>query len=156
MSSSTVGHENDGYTHSKDTSLSFASRQKRRQITEKSVVSQRLLSELQALIAFACYNSPYIFRSGESLKDVIIMEKMYQYCFGDPNQPDLVPFVDHFLSGVSKFQGVFENKIVENSDLPEFGQQVLSIYPTFHHEGSQGLIYIDKGCIHCSVLEQRP
>jgi hypothetical protein len=60
VSSSTAGHENDGNTRRNVTSFLFASRQKRRQITEESFVSQSLMSELQALIAFACYNSPYI------------------------------------------------------------------------------------------------
>jgi hypothetical protein len=67
LSLSTADHENDGNANSNVTSLSFVSRQKRRQIAEKACSqSKALVGASKALIAFACYNSQ---QSGEFVKD---------------------------------------------------------------------------------------
>jgi hypothetical protein len=56
---------------------------------------------------------------------------------------------------VSNFQRLFEIRIIDNPDLPEYGNKMLSTYPILHHEDPQALIYIGKGCIKRSLFEQR-
>jgi hypothetical protein len=47
------------------------------------------------------------------MRDIAIMKKMQRNCFGHPNHPKLAPFVDQYLSDVSKLQGGFVIGIVE-------------------------------------------
>jgi hypothetical protein len=59
----------------------------------------------------------------------MIMEKMYKYCIGDPNQPNPVLVVGLFAWYIH-VPGSFEGRCVENSDLPEYRQIMLVFYPT--------------------------
>jgi hypothetical protein len=60
-----------------------ASRKKRSAGTN---VNQKLLTEFQALIAFACYDSPLIIHGG-SMRESTMETIMEKHCFGDPPGP---------------------------------------------------------------------
>ena len=66
------------------------------------------LKELQALIAFACYDSPSLFRRGASLSKAAIENVMSSIFCGDEKNgtdPDLITYVDQFMLGLNKFKG---------------------------------------------------
>jgi hypothetical protein len=70
-----------------------------------------------------------------------------------PNYLSLLHFVDIF-SDILNFQALFETKIIDNPDLPAWGNEVFSTYPALHNEDPQTLIYIGKECIYRSLFEQ--
>ena len=61
-----------------------------------------LLKELQALIAFACYNLPTLIKRGASLSEGAIEDVMTSIFYGDNKNgadPNLITYVDQFCSG---------------------------------------------------------
>ncbi len=64
-----------------------------------------LLKELQALIAFACYDLPSVIKRGASLADGAIKDVM-TYIFYGVTDPDLITYVDQFKLGLRKFKGL--------------------------------------------------
>ena len=67
-----------------------------------------LLKELQALIAFACYNSPAPISQGASLSEGIIEDVMSSIFYGGDKygaDPNLITDVDQFMLGLNKFKG---------------------------------------------------
>ena len=71
-------------------------------------VSKKLLMEFQALIAFACNNSPSIAGGGIAMTESTMEKLIMKLCFGDNDDNNgVVCFVDQFLLGVNKFKGIF-------------------------------------------------
>ena len=68
-------------------------------------VSQKLLSEFQALISLASYDSPSIHQGGSSMKESVIEAKMHRLCFGDETcDIDFLSYTDQFLLGLNTFE----------------------------------------------------
>jgi hypothetical protein len=49
-------------------------------------VSKKLLMEFQALIAYACYDSPSISGAGVSMTESMMEKLMMKLCFGEDNE----------------------------------------------------------------------
>ena len=71
-------------------------------------VNRKLLTEFQALIAYACYDSPSISLGGESMKEATLEKIMSSLCFGndDTANADIVCYVDQFLLGLNWFDSI--------------------------------------------------
>ena len=70
-------------------------------------VSKKLLMEFQALIAFACYDSPLIAGGSVAMTEPIMEKLMMKLCFGDNNDHNIVSYADQFLLGLNKFKGLY-------------------------------------------------
>ena len=58
-------------------------------------MSKKLLMEFQALIAFACYNSPSIAGGGITMTESTMEKLIMKLCFGgEDDNNDVVCFVD--------------------------------------------------------------
>ena len=64
--------------------------------------------ELQALIAFAAYDSPSLAGGGNSFTEAAIEKLMSTLCFGDSDGSDResVSYTGQFLVGVNRVQGL--------------------------------------------------
>ena len=93
-------------------------------------VTKKLLVEIQALIAFACYDSPAIVTGGESMTEgaqTDIIKVMY---FGG-GDPEIISYVDQFIHGLNRLTGLFTS-----SEPDESGKIVLTMPQKLHrHAG---------------------
>jgi hypothetical protein len=121
-------------------------------------VSKKLLMEFQALIAFACYNSPLIAGGGFAMTESTIEKLIMKLCFGNKDDNnDVVCFVDQFLLGVNKFKGIFGGAAggspvqgaVETSP-----DAVLSVLQFLHRQGNMN-ISVGEGSIEKRLLIQK-
>jgi hypothetical protein len=83
------------------------SRKKSRTTGSGTNVSKKLLMELQSVIAFACYDSPSITGAGVSMTEAAMKQLMTKLCFGNDNDEETICYVDQFLYGLNRFQGLF-------------------------------------------------
>jgi len=147
-------------------------------------VNRRLLTEFQALIAFASYDSPSISQGGESMTEASIEKTMSRLCFGDEqddndeltdkqdnanNGTDLVCYVDQFLLGLNKFKGLYTVDTVlslqqhgsggsgsdNGGDTTTRHQQVLTMLPILHRQGSNVSIIVGEGSIEKAFLSRK-
>jgi hypothetical protein len=122
-------------------------------------VSKRLLMEFQALIAFACYDSPSIAGGGVAMTEPTMEKLIMKLCFGDENDNnDVVCFVDQFLLGVNKFKGLYgggagsPGQGAVDTGLSSDG--VLSVPQSLHRQGSIH-IFVGEGSIERRLLIQK-
>jgi hypothetical protein len=93
-------------------------------------VNKKLLVEIQALIAFACYDSPAIATGGDSMTEGAQTELIKEMYFGG-GDPENISFVDQFIHGLNRFTGLFTS-----SEPDESGQIVLTMPHKLHrHAG---------------------
>ena len=144
-------------------------------------VNRRLLTEFQALIAFASYDSPSISQGGESMTEASIEKIMSRLCFGDEddnettdqqknthNETDLVCYVDQFLLGLNKFKGLYTVDIVQQQQQGTSGGTtasgnanggdatlVMTMLPILHRQGSNVSIVVGEGSIEKSFLSRK-
>jgi hypothetical protein len=81
-------------------------------------MSGALLKELQALIAFACYDSPSLIRRGASLPDTAIENVMASIYYGNAKNgadPDLISYDDQLMLGLNKFKGLLYTVIADRT-----------------------------------------
>jgi hypothetical protein len=113
--------------------------------------------ELQALITFgACYNSPSITGAWWSMIEATMEQLMTKLCFGDDNNDDTICFVDQFLCGVNRFQGLFVSLLAPsfdgNTTLGDAAADMeLTIPPMLHRQGKIH-IFVGKGSIDKALL----
>jgi hypothetical protein len=89
-------------------------------------VTKKLMSEMQALIAFACYDSPAIAQGGDSMTQHSMAESMTALYFGG-DDPEIISYLDQFINGLHRFTGLFTS-----SEPDEFGQIILTIPQKLH------------------------
>ena len=80
-----------------------------RNVSRKSVISKRLQTELQSLIAFSCYDSNDVLRCGKSAKKQTLIDnlfRLYMPC-NKPND-EHVSQVEQLLEGIGVFSCLFE------------------------------------------------
>jgi hypothetical protein len=70
-------------------------------------VTKKLLVEIQALIAFACYDSPAIAKGGESMTEGAQSDLIKEMYFRSGGDPEIISFVDQFIHGLHRFTGLF-------------------------------------------------
>jgi hypothetical protein len=93
-------------------------------------VNKKLLVEIQALIAFACYDSPAIATGGDSMTEGAQTELIKEMYFGG-GDPENISFVDQFVHGLNRFTGLFTS-----SEPDESGKIVLTMPHKLHrHAG---------------------
>ncbi|KAI2507314.1 hypothetical protein MHU86_7150 [Fragilaria crotonensis] len=130
-------------------------------------VSKKLLMELQAVIAFACYDSPSITGAGVSMTEATMEQVMTKLCFGNncSDEDDTICYVDQFLHGLNRFQGLFASSASPTSsaaplDKPAVGASSiggdteLSIPPMLHRQGKMHILW--KGSIERVLSRKAP
>ncbi len=69
-------------------------------------MTKKLMSEMEALIAFACSDSPRIAQGGDSMTENTIAETMAVLYFGG-DDPEIISYLDQFINGLQRFTGLF-------------------------------------------------
>ena len=114
-------------------------------------MSGGLLKELQATIAFACYDSPALFKRGTSLSEAqieIVMASIFSHDDKNGADPDMLTYVDQCLMGLNKFKGLFTQAMQPSGDM------LLSI-PESLHRHKKLLVYVGDGSIEKAILSQK-
>ena len=122
-------------------------------------VTQKLLTELQALIAYASYDSPSLSCGGSSMTDEAQEILMSKLCFGSPDDdPDKICLVDQLLHGLNMFSGLFT---VSSDEAQPSGadttstitsEMLLTLSPTLHQLGPEVNVFVGEGSIEKSLL----
>lgn len=112
-----------------------------------------LLKELQALIAFACYDLPSVIKRGASLADGAIKDVM-TYIFYGVTDPDLITYVDQFKLGLRKFKGLCTQSYRQDQMLVFFWEALLSI-PECLYRHKTLLVYFGNGLIEKGMLSHK-
>ena len=110
-------------------------------------VTKTLQTELQALIAYACYDSNKIRDSGRTmLKAKLVTKLFHMYMPPIAKHNNQVGMVKLFLSGSRKFKGLFDcvEGEIHNSNLLTIPEQLHNI------PGRE--ITISKKCVSLSLL----
>jgi hypothetical protein len=119
-------------------------------------VSCGLLKELQARIAFACYDSPTLIKRGASLlSEGAIEDVMTSIFYGDDKNgadPN-VGGVDQFMLGLNKFKGLYTQSLQAGPNGAS-GEALLSI-STYLHRHKKLLVYVGDGSIEKGLLLQK-
>ena len=89
-------------------------------------VTKKLMTEMQALIAFLCYDSPAI---AHSMTENLMADSMTDLYFGG-DDPEAIRYLDHFINGLHRFTGLFTS-----SEPDKFGQTVQSMPQKLHRHG---------------------
>jgi len=80
---------------------------------KKSNVRASMLTEFQAAIAYACYDSPSLLCGATSMTDAQQYNVIADLFLGNSEtNPDSLCFVDQFLHGLNKFHGLFTTSMV--------------------------------------------
>lgn len=122
-------------------------------------VSKKLLMEFQALIAFACYDSPSIAGGGIAMTESTMEKLIKKLCFGDEDDNnDVVCFVDQFLVlGVNKVKRIFGGAAGGSpvqSAVDTSPDAVLSVPQFLHRQGNTN-IFVGEGSIEKRLLIQK-
>ena len=142
------------------TNFAAMSRSTKNRKQRSTNMSRVLLKELQATIAFACFDSPSLMQRGESLSEAAIEGVMASIYYGDDTNgaldPDLITYVDQFMVGLNKFKGLFTQSLpaAGPSSTPSAGEVLLSI-PEFLHRHKKLLVYVGDGSIEKEILTKK-
>ena len=126
----------------------------------KSLVTKRLQTELQSLIAYACYDSKEVLQGGESGTKTMIINRLYEaYMPSNLANDDRISFVEMFLEGSNKFKYLFES--FEDSD-SEIGRDPHTdrpssqlVLPESLHCINGAEIVVGRGCITKSLITRK-
>jgi hypothetical protein len=156
-----------------DAPLSAAATKLKRKKRLTTNVNKKLLMELQAVIAYACYDSPYVSRGGTSMKESTMEIKMSELCFGDEisldTESDIVCYEDQFLLGLNKFEGLYTvsscstaQAVLAVSAAPGsiFGRgggesSLLTMLPSLHRQPGNINIFVGKGSIEKTLMSRK-
>ena len=119
-------------------------------------MSGALLKELQALIAFACYDSPSLIRRGASLPDTAIENVMASIYYGNAKNgadPDLISYDDQLMLGLNKFKGLYTQSLQTGPNASS-GEVLLSI-PEYLHRHKKLFVFVGDGSIEKGILSQK-
>ena len=116
-----------------------------------------LLKELQALIAFTCYDLPTLIKRGASLSEGAIEDMMTSIIYGDDKYGpvhDLITYVDQFmLGGLNKFRGLYMQSLQAGQNGAS-GEALLST-PEYLHRHKKLFVYVGNGSIEKAILSQK-
>ena len=122
-------------------------------------MSRVLLKELQATIAFACFDSPSLMQRGESLSEAAIEDVMASIYYGDDKNgapdPDLITYVDQFMVGLNKFKGLFTQSLPAAGPSSTPSGEVLLSIPEYLHRHKKLLVYVGDGSIEKEILTKK-
>ena len=111
-------------------------------------MTKKLMTEMQALIAFACYDSPTIAQGGDLMTENTIAETMAVLYFGG-DDPEIISYLDQFINGLHRFTGLFTS-----SEPDEFGQIVLTMPQKLHRHGGLN-IFVGPASITKELLSKK-
>ena len=113
-------------------------------------VTKKLMTEMQALIAFACYDSPAtIAQGGDSMTENSMAENMAALYFGG-DDPEIISYLDQFINGLHRFTGLFTS-----SEPDEFGQIILSMPQKLHRRHGGLNIFVGPTSITKELLSKK-
>jgi hypothetical protein len=92
-------------------------------------VMKKLMPEMQALIAFACNDSPAIAQGGDLKTEHSMAKNMATLYFGGDDQ-EVISYLDQFINGLHRFTGLFTS-----SEPDKFSQIVLTMPQKLHRHG---------------------
>jgi hypothetical protein len=128
--------------------MSNSSKNRKKRSTNMSRV---LLKELQATIAFACFDF------GASPSEAAIKDVMTSIYYGDDKNgapdPSMITYVEQFMLGLNKFKGLYTQSLQTGSNGAS-GEILLSI-PEFLHRHKNFLVYVGDGSIEKAILSQK-
>ena len=123
-------------------------------------VSKRLQTELQSLVAFACYDSKEILQCGKSAKRKTIVDRLLNMYMPSTNpNNDRASHVEQFLDGYGKFKHLFVEKVFNScsggeTDPGSAPRRVLMLPEYFHcMKGKE--ILVEDDCISKSLLTRK-
>ena len=125
-----------------------------------SDIPKRLLTELQSLVAFSCYDSNDVLKRGASAKRETIIQKIANLCFPSNSVGDRISFVDLMLEGKGRFRHLFNDSVSKegfstvSKDANTEDTSDL-IIPTSLHCADGKEIKVEKGCVDKSLLTRK-
>lgn len=113
-------------------------------------VTKKLMTEMQALIAFACYDSQAIAQGGDSMTENTMAETMTALYFGG-DDPEIISYLyHHFINGLHRFTDLFMS-----SEPDEFGQIVLTMPQKLVHRHGGLNIFVGPTSIIKELLSSQ-
>ena len=113
-------------------------------------VTKKLQTELQALMAYGCYDSPSVLQAGDSAKKSGVSREILRLYMPSGQDGDHLSHVDKLLEGKDKYRYLFE--VVESVSNPNNPQLVI---PEVMHCMAGKEILVGKGCIDRSLLTRK-
>jgi hypothetical protein len=113
-------------------------------------VIKKLMTEMQARIAFACYDSPAtIAQGGDSMTKNLMAENMAALYLGSNDPEIVISYVDQFINGLQSFAGLFTS-----SESDEFGKIILTMPQKLHRHGGLN-IFVGPTSITKELLSKK-
>ena len=114
--------------------------------------TKRLQTELQSMIAYACYDSDYILTSGKTMKKEVLCDTLLELYMPSPGDTDDVEeeamsHVDMCLKGLGKFKGLW------NMEEDEKSGESLILSKKIHTLDDE--MYVGPDCICRSLLTRK-
>ena len=134
-------------------------------VSRKVLLPKRLQTELQASIAFACYDSDTALKSGDSKRVKQLTQLIFdQYMPGTSSDSDEMSHIELFLSGSGVYKYLFEEE--RNNELAPYKASVASmdvdtpsntilILPEILHGIVGKRITVSKGMIDVALLTRK-
>ena len=121
-----------------------------------SVITKKLQTKLQSLIAYGCYDSDSVLKSGTSSKKKDLSKKIAKlYRPSGNTDDDFISYVELFMQGKGKFKYLFDRDYPVGDITPENSgynnnSEILTIPAILH--GLKSRIYVGNDCISMSLL----
>ncbi len=120
-------------------------------------VNQKLLTEFQAVIAFACYDSHLIAQGRLSMRESTIESIMGRHCLsgaplGNEEDPEILTYANQFLHGLNKFKGLYEDTMMPTVNTSH--DAVLAMLPSLHCQSGLN-IFVGEGSIKKGLLHRK-
>ena len=128
-------------------------------------VSKRLQTELQSLVAFACYDSDAVLKAGKSAKRSTLVNLLAEkYVPSNSRNDDHMSFVDLFLEGKGRFKHLYVVKTATTSETDTATTSTSSnnsptpsvlMIPSCLHCIPEHELVVRNGCIDKSLLTRK-
>ena len=113
-------------------------------------VTKKLQTEMQATIAYGCYDSPQVLRSGNSCRKDDLVKKINDLYMPKPNDDDSLSHVEMFLEGKGKYSYLFDTIA-----RPENSDELIKVIPEVMHCMEGKVITLSPGCVDKSLLTRK-
>ena len=136
-------------------------------ISRKVTITKRLQTELQATIAFSCYDSSVILQSGDSTKQATLQQQIYDLYMpvkSSDEEDDRMSEIELFLEGEGKFKYLFEIEkenvshsasVSSTSNQPSLLPKNLLVLPEALHCIANKRVSVSMGCIDMALLTRK-
>ena len=133
----------------------------------KVSIPKRLQTELQATIAYGCYDSDLLLRSGDSAKQSTLQQQIFDMYMPDKNvdiENDQLSEIELFLAGEGKYKYLFEREkdYVDPSNSTSTASTEISqppndllILPECLHCIPNKRVSVSRGCIDTALLTRK-